>query len=139
MAVITSSITINDFLLQIENIMLYNPSLNWRAPIRADLMGTDKIIVDITETDIFGYGVNHISLNVININNDTTRPHYSIITLKNKLLSILAIHPEYKDLPILLRGINPEVMANINGLNVRDFSILGGTAKGIIVLEAQSE
>lgn len=138
MALESASITVKDFLTQIENIMAYNTSLNWRAPIRGDDRGIDKLIVDVVEHDRgLGNGVEAIILDLVHIDYSTRWTPYSIQTLKNKLVSILTAHPTYINLPILL-GLNPEV-ADISGLGVRDFPILGSSARGIIVLEAHSE
>jgi hypothetical protein len=138
MASMLLSITVKDFLAQIENIMTHNGSLNWRATIRGDDAGVDKSIVDVVEHDRgLGDGVQSIILDLIHAGYSNRRPPYSIKTLKDKLTSIVTVHPEYADLPILL-GLHPEV-ADISGLGVRDFSILGGVAMGIVVLEAHSE
>jgi hypothetical protein len=131
----TNSITIRDFLTQIENIMAHNTQLNWRAPIRADDGGVDKLIVDVVERDRgLGTGVESIILDLIHIDYSTRRTAYSIQTLKDKIISIAAAHPQYLHLPILM-GFHPEV-ADISGLTMREFSILGGSVPGIIILEA---
>lgn len=138
MALESASITVKDFLTQIENIMAHHHSLNWRAPIRGDDRGTHKLIVDVIEYDKgLGNGVESIILDLIHVDYSAQRPPYSIKTLKDKLVSIVAAHPEYAGLPILL-GLHPEV-ADISGLGVRDIEILSGSAKGIVVLEAQGE
>jgi hypothetical protein len=131
----TNSITIRDFLTQIENIMAHNTTLNWRAPIRADDGGVDKLIVDVVERDRgLGAGVESIILDLIHCDYSTRRSPYSIQTLKDKIISLCAAHPQYLHLPILM-GFHPEV-ADISGLTTRDFSILGGSVPGIIILEA---
>ncbi len=114
--------------------MAHNGSLNWRAPIRGDDEGIDKLIVDVIEYDKgLGNGVESIILDLIHLDYSNRRSPYSVKTLKDKLVSVANTHTEYAELPVLL-GLHPEV-ACISGLNVRDFSILGGSAKGIIVLE----
>jgi hypothetical protein len=131
----TNSITVRDFLTQIENIMSHNTRLNWRAPIRGDDGGVDRLIVDVVERDRgLGNGVESIILDLIHIDYSTRRTPYSIQTLKDKIISLAAAHPLYLHLPILL-GFHPEV-ADISGLTVRDFSVLGGSATGIAVIEA---
>ena len=138
MASVRTSITVRDFLAQIENIMAHHHSLNWRAPIRGDDRGTIKLIIDVIEYDKgLGNGVESIILDLIHVDHSAQRPPYSIKTLKDKLVSIVAAHPEYDELPILL-GLHPEV-ADISGLGVRDLEMSSGSAKGIIVLEAQGE
>jgi hypothetical protein len=115
--------------------MMHNRTLNWRAPIRADDRGVDKLIVDVVERDRgLGTRVDAIILDLIHTDYSTRRTAYSIQTLKDKIISISSAHPQYLHLPILM-GIHPEV-ADISGLTVRDFSVLGGSATGIIILEA---
>jgi hypothetical protein len=130
-----NSITVRDFLTQIDNIMAYNTRLNWRAPIRADDGGVDKLIVDVVERDRgLGAGVESLILDLIHVDYSTRRTAYSIQTLKDKIISLAAARPQYLHLPILL-GYHPEV-ADISGLTMRDFSILGGSVPGITILEA---
>jgi hypothetical protein len=138
MASVLTSITVKDFLAQIENIMAHHHSLNWRAPIHGDDRGTIKLIIDVIEYDKgLGNGVESIILDLIHVDHSAQRSPYSIKTLKDKLVSIVATHSEYEELPILL-GLHPEV-ADISGLGVRDLEMSSGSAKGIIVLEAQGE
>lgn len=132
----TNSITVRDFLTQIENIMAHNTTFNWRAPIRGtDGIGMYKSICNVIERDRgLNTGVDAIILDLTD-DESIAQFQYSIHTLKNKLISLSAAHPLYLHLPILM-GFHPEV-ADVNGLTVRDFStMLDGTVPGICVMEA---